>query len=407
MSYLYNLLIYFYGILFKLFSLKNEKAKLRLEGLVNWEESNTPQGDIQNAIWIHCASLGEFEQARPIIEEIKKNYSDERIMLSFFSASGYENQKDYSLADFICYMPFDTKKNAREFIKKFKPKMALFIKYEFWPNFINELHHNKIKIYSVASIFREDQYFFKWYGTYFLNALRKIDKFLVQNSESKALLKQHGINNSYIIGDTRFDRVLKLKTLELENDLLNSIELERFTLVAGSTWAKDEEYLAEFWRNNPIIRIIIAPHEFGERYKQKLSKTFETAKIAFLSEQKYNLKNADIIVIDTMGLLSKIYRFADVAYVGGGFGVGIHNILEAAVYSKPVIFGPKYQKFNEAVELINEKGAFSVGGMESLDRVLIRLIKDKEFRNTTGGIAGNYVENKSGVALKAIEHIFN
>ena len=316
-------------------------------------------------IWFHAASLGEFEQGRPLIEKIRAKYPDYGILLTFFSPSGYEVRKNYRGADVVCYLPFDKPRNVKKFLDIANPCMAFFIKYEFWKNYLDELHKRRIPVYSVSSIFRRGQVFFKWYGGTYRHVLRNFDHLFVQNERSKRYLGKIGINRVTVVGDTRFDRVLQIREEAKELPLVKLFKNDTMTFIAGSSWQPDEDLFIEYFNNHPEVKLII----------------------------------------DCFGLLSSIYRYGEIAYVGGGFGVGIHNTLEAAVYGIPVIFGPKYQKFMEATQLIEAKGAFSIKNYEELKELLDRMLTDEKFLRETGTNAGYYVTSNAGATDKILSMI--
>ena len=319
-------------------------------------------------VWFHAASLGEFEQGRPLIEEIRRRHPDKRILLTFFSPSGYEVRKHYDGADIVCYLPFDKPRNVRKFLDLARPSMAFFIKYEFWKNYLDELKRRGIPAYSVSSVFRKDQVFFKWYGTLYRKVLQDFTRLYVQNELSKRYLAKIGIDRVTIVGDTRFDRVLDIMRQAKELPLLESFKGDSPVIVAGSSWQPDEDLLIEYFNTHPGFKLIIAPH-----------------------------------VIDELHLVEISY--GEIAYVGGGFGAGIHNILEAAVYGMPVIFGPKYQKFVEARELIEARGAFPVTDYASLSGLLDRLRSDGPFLQSSGETARRYVHGHAGATLRVLEDI--
>ncbi len=344
-------------------------------------------------IWFHAASLGEFEQGRPVMEQLKKENPETKILLTFFSPSGYEIRKNYTGVDVISYLPLDTKASARRFVKLVNPLKAVFIKYEFWPNYILELQKANVPVYSISAIFRPSQVFFKGYGGWYRNLLKSFAHIFVQDKNSLKLLADNGFSNVSVAGDTRFDRVADLaqqaKTIQLIEAFVKDADK---VIVAGSTWPKDEELLVRYLKLHPDIKLILVPHEIHQAHIMGISKLLDGKFVRYTELNEQNVLTTNCIVVDTIGMLSSIYRYANVAYIGGGFGVGIHNTLEAAVWNVPVVFGPNYQKFREARELIAIGGAFSIQHYELLEAQFDSLLKDKK----AGKTAGNYVKNNTG-----------
>jgi len=354
-------------------------------------------------VWFHAASLGEFEQGRPVIEQLKRDKPETKILLTFFSPSGYEVRKNYAGADIVSYLPLDTPINANHFVKLVKPSKAIFIKYEFWPNYLLALQNENIPVISISSIFRPDQVFFKGYGKWYKKLLLTFQHIFVQDKFSKELLQANGIKNVTVAGDTRFDRVYDLyqqaKQLPLIEEFVKGVER---VIVAGSTWPKDEELLVQYLRLHPEVKLIMAPHEVHNSHIIEISKLLDGKFVRYSDANASNVKSTNCLVVDIIGILSSIYRYANVTYIGGGFGVGIHNTLEAAVYGVPVVFGTNYQKFREARELIAIGGAFSVSNYVTLEAQLDLLLKD----NSAGKIAGEYVKSNTGATemiLKQLE----
>lgn len=362
-------------------------------------------------IWFHAASLGEFEQGRPIIEAIKKKHPAYKILLTFFSPSGYEVRHNYELADIVCYLPLDRKRKVRKFLSLIKPKCAIFIKYEFWYNFIHELKKQDIPVYSVSSIFRKKQPFFKWYGGGMRKMLTWYERICVQDEKSKKLLESIDIKNVTICGDTRFDRVIEIEQQAKGIDLFNLFTQKRkadqdeIMLVAGSSWPKDENVFIPYFNKNLHTRLIIAPHEINEAKLKYIEENLKRPSIRFSHATKDNIQNYDCVIIDNFGLLSRIYRYADIAYIGGGFGVGIHNIIEAAVYGVPVIFGPNFKKFKEAVDLIEAGGAYSIKNEEAFTAIMDEFVQYQSTLNAAGNNAGNYVRSHAGAVSKVLDII--
>lgn len=356
-------------------------------------------------IWFHAASLGEFEQGRPMIESIKKNHPEYKILLTFFSPSGYEVRKHYEGADIVCYLPFDKPRNVRKFLDLAKPCMAFFIKYEFWKNFLDELHRRNIPTYSISSIFRKDQIFFKWYGGLYRDVLKDFTCLYVQNDASKRFLAKIGVDNVKVVGDTRFDRVLEIKKQAKQLPLIEAFKKDKITIVAGSSWQPDEDLFIKYFNEHKEVKLIIAPHVIDELHLVEIIKKLKRPYVRYTKANEQNINNADCIIIDCFGLLSSIYRYGELAYIGGGFGVGIHNILEAAVYGIPVVFGPNYEKFKEAKELIANKGAHCIHNYEELNKLFNQFLADDKFLKTTGDIAGSYVFNNAGASEKILKDL--
>lgn len=398
---MYNFLIFLYASVVRLLALFKKKPRLMVEG--HKEVFAKLEANIdRNAkyIWIHAASLGEFEQARPVIERIKENHPEYKILLTFFSPSGYEVRKDYELADLVCYLPFDLKKNVHKFVELANPAMAIFIKYEFWKNYISELRHKSIPTYIVSAIFRENQIFFKWYGKSMQAVLRDYTALCVQDEASKDLLKTIGVTNVHVCGDTRFDRVIKIKNEAKKLPLLDGFTMAEDgskikTLVVGSSWPKDEDIIVPYFESTPSIKLIIAPHEIHEAHLMYIESQVKRTCIRYSQATPENIANYDCIIIDCFGLLSSIYGYGEVAYVGGGFGVGIHNVLEAAVYNMPVVFGPNFKKFREARELLEQGGGYSVHDYLSFKGLMDDFLDYPDTLRTVGEQAGNYVESNA------------
>ena len=323
-------------------------------------------------------------------------------MLTFFSPSGYEVRKNYRGADIVCYLPFDKPRNVRKFLDLVNPCMAFFIKYEFWKNYLDELHKRRIPVYSVSSIFRRGQIFFKWYGGTYRNVLRNFDHIFVQNECSKRYLAKIGINRVTVVGDTRFDRVLQIREEAKDLPLVELFKNNTMTFVAGSSWQPDEDLFIEYFNQHPEVKLIIAPHVIDENHLVEIIRKLKRPYVRYTRADEKNVRKADCLIIDCFGLLSSIYRYGEIAYIGGGFGVGIHNTLEAAVYGIPVIFGPKYQKFQEAVQLLEAKGGFSVKSYEELKALLDRMLEDESFLRETGTNAGTYVTGNAGATDKVL-----
>lgn len=358
-------------------------------------------------IWFHAASLGEFEQGRPLIEHLRETHPEYKILLTFFSPSGYEVRKNYEGADIICYLPLDTIRNARRFLRAVKPVMAFFIKYEFWYNYLHILQHRGVPTYSVSSIFRPDQIFFQWYGRQYGRVLKCFTHFFVQNMESKALLAKLGITDVDVVGDTRFDRVLQIKEASKQLPIV-----EQFTahaqkvFVAGSSWLPDEDIFIKYFDIHKDWKLIIAPHVISEEH---LSQIFELLKgrrvVRYTEATEDNVKDAEVLIIDCFGLLSSIYHYGTVSYVGGGFGVGIHNVLEAAVWDIPVVFGPNNKHFQEAQGLMLVQGGFEIKDYQSFRDLMMRFETDAFFLQNAGENAGAFVKSRAGATAKVMENV--
>ena len=422
---MYSLIIGFYAMIVRLISPFHKKAGLMVRGQKQTFDILRKQIDPQaRYIWFHVASLGEFEQGRPLIEKVREQYPEYKILLTFFSPSGYEVRKNYPGADVICYLPFDFYRNAKKFIKLANPEIAIFIKYEFWQNYLNQLRKNNIATYIVSAIFRPKQIFFKWYGAGYRSVLKSFDWLFVQDQESIDLLNKYNITNASISGDTRFDRVAEVfeqkKSFDIIEKFLNTepqrensekdsekIPEKDVTLVIGSSWPKDEEIYIPYFNNHPAVKLIIAPHEINEEHLQYITSRLERPYAFYSKVTADEIKNIDCLIIDNFGMLSSIYRYGDIAYIGGGFGSGIHNILEAAVYGIPVIFGPNHKKFKEASDLIAHHGAFSVQNRDSFEQKMNELLSYGEILNNAGKNAGEYVQNNIGATKIILEKIFH
>ncbi len=407
MQLLYAASIRIYWICIIIACLFNEKARLWVRGRKNIFGQMDEKVKSGPVIWFHAASLGEFEQGRPLIEEIRKRYPEYKILITFFSPSGYEIRKNYQGADFIFYLPLDTRHNAVRFVQTVKPSMAIFIKYEFWYNYLSVLKSYKIPVYLVSGIFRQQQVFFRWYGAWFRRLLANFSHLFVQTQESEALLRMINIGNVTVSGDTRFDRVKQISMQAREIEVASVFKNDQVCLVAGSTWPKDEALLIKYFNQPQIMsKLILVPHEIDEPHIQHIISQLKKPFVRFSTAGKDDIADRQVLIIDNIGMLSSLYRYGEIAYLGGGFGKGIHNILEAAVYGLPVMFGPNYAKFNEAVELLRLGGAFSINSYESLQATLDRLLNNPEERKQTGAIAGNYISNNTGATQMIINCIF-
>ena len=387
-------------------ALFNHKIKLFVDGRKEvFKEIEVLRN--QNTIWFHAASLGEFEQARPIIEEVKNNYKNYKILVTFFSPSGYEIRKNYNLADVICYLPLDSNSNAKKFVEIVNPKMAIFVKYEFWPNFLKELKNKNSTTILISGILREKQVFFKWYGQFMRNALNSFDHFFVQDKNSKKLLESINFKNVTIAGDTRFDRVSRILTQDNSIDFINEFKENKYTIVAGSTWIQDEELIVDYINNHASAeeKFIIAPHNIKTDAILELQNSIEKATILYSKKENKELTNYQVFIIDTIGILTKIYAAADIAYVGGGLKTGLHNILEPATFGIPVVIGDKYDKFKEAVDLVAAKGCISISNQKEFSEVLLKLKTDPDFRKESGAINSNYIQENIGATKKIMNYL--
>lgn len=457
---MYNIAIYIYLIGVAIGSLFNKKIKKMWRGEREAVDLLKEKVDpTAKYVWFHAASLGEFEQGRPLIEQLKATHPEYKILLTFFSPSGYEVRKNYEGADIVCYLPLDTIRNARRFLRAVHPVMAFFIKYEFWYNYLHILRHRGVPVYSVSSIFRPGQVFFKWYGRNYAKVLHCITHFFVQNEVSLQLLKGIGIDEATVVGDTRFDRVLQIKEQAKElpiveafkgingkgeackdelsengckrdlsedacKDNLSEDACKRVlsenackgdlsengckealsengckgckVFVAGSSWQPDEDIFIRFFNDHPDWKLIIAPHVIGEDHLAYILDKLQMKAVRYTQATEQSAAEARCLIIDCFGLLSTIYRYGEIAYVGGGFGVGIHNVPEAAVWGVPVLFGPNNKRFQEAQDLLACKGSFEVTDYDSFNTIISRLISDDKFRHQCGEASANYVKSRSG-----------
>lgn len=417
---IYNIVIYFVLCGIAIASLFNEKVRKMWRGEREAFKILKQKVD-PNAkyIWFHAASLGEFEQGRPLMERIRKDYPQYKILLTFYSPSGYEVRKNYEGADIICYMPVDTRLNAIRFLRLVRPVMAFFIKYEFWSNFLHILKHRNIPTYSVSSIFREDQVFFKWYGRSYAGVLKCFTRFFVQNEESKRLLEGIGITAVDVVGDTRFDRVLQIKEAAKQLPICEAFRTgvassqsadvphhDFKVFVAGSSWPPDENIFIPFFNEHKDWRLLIAPHVIAEEHLKLIFSLIKGKKVVrYTQTTPEEAAEADVLIIDCFGLLSSMYNYGDVAYIGGGFGVGIHNTLEAAVWNMPVIFGPNNKKFQEAQGLLKSGGGFEINTYEDFSGLMSSLMNDETFMKQAGDKAGAFVAHLAGATDKVLASV--
>lgn len=410
MILLYNISIFFYNIFVRIASLFNEKARLFVKGRRGWQANLRAKAD-ENAryIWFHCASLGEFEQGRPVIEQVKKQFPGYKIALTFFSPSGYEIRKNYQQADVVAYLPLDTKRNATAFLDILKPEKAFFVKYEFWYHFMKQLNTREIPLYIVSAIFRENQQFFRntpW-GKWYRKMLYGVEHFFVQNEKSGELLKGIGIGKFTISGDTRFDRVAEIASGAKQFPIVEKFRGDSLLVVAGSTWKPDEELLAEFINNHDDIKFIIAPHEVSASNINRIHQLLKKPAVLFSRAEKTDINSQQVLIIDSIGILSSLYQYGSIAYIGGGFGVGIHNILEAATFGMPVVFGPNYKKFKEAVDLKSEGGAFPIVNYNQLNDIFTRFLSSAGDLQNASATCKKYVEKNTGSTKLIIKKVFN
>ena len=421
---IYNLIIYLYLFGVAVYSRFNEKVRKMWHGeraaFAVLKEKVDPQAKY---VWFHAASLGEFEQGRPLMEQLRRNHPEYKILLTFFSPSGYEVRKDYTVADIICYLPLDTPINAIRFLRLVRPVMAFFIKYEFWYNYLHILKHRKVPVYSVSSIFRPDQVFFRWYGRQYGRVLNCFTHFFVQNELSRELLAKIGITCVSVTGDTRFDRVLQIKEeakqlpvveefIRGRGNTADNPPMPPKVFVAGSSWPPDEEIFIRYFREHPEWKLVIAPHVIGEDHLNQIEQKLEgwhVERYTASSSQTPPPSDAlgQALIIDCFGKLSSIYRYADVAYIGGGFGVGIHNTVEAAVWGVPVIFGPENKKFQEAQELKACGGGMEISSFEDFAKLMDTFNANPSKIAEAGRAAGNYVSQKAGATSQILHHAFN
>lgn len=408
MLFLYNFIITIADFFLKIIALFSPKMKLFVSGRKSVFSTLSQKINANDkTIWFHSASLGEYEQGLPVIEKIKEKYPSHKIVLTFFSPSGYEVRKNNTVADTTVYLPMDTKKNAEKFIKLVHPEMAFFIKYEYWPNYLNELKKLNTPTYLISGIFREDQLFFKWYGQFYRNALNTFTHFFVQNEASKELLLQLRKTNVSVSGDTRFDRVAAILEKDNTLDFISQFKNNTLTVVIGSSWPKDEELLIDYINSNTHdVKFIIAPHNIKNEQIQQLKSRINKKTVLFSDKESKNLADFDVFIIDTIGILTKIYSYADIAYVGGGFGnPGVHNILEPATFGVPIIIGPNFSHFAEATDLVHLKGCISVTNSRELTDTFETLITDEIIRKKKGGICSEFVNKNKGATQLILENI--
>jgi 3-deoxy-D-manno-octulosonic-acid transferase len=410
MSFFYSFGIVLYGLFIRFASLFNKKADRWIQGRKNIipeltlaVRNSSLKRDQRKLAWFHCASLGEFEQGRPLMEAFRTQHPDFIILLTFFSPSGYEMRKNYPGADLIFYLPLDTQRNARSFLEIVNPDIVFFVKYEFWFNYLRLMQKTRTPHYLVSAIFRADQHFFKWYGDWPRSILKGFTHIFVQNEYSKELLEFVGISHVTVSGDTRFDRVTEIASQHKDFPLINRFMSNEIILIAGSTWPPDEEYLVRYMdENRGLCKLIIAPHEIKEQAIQSLLDQFENTAIRYSQAEIPDLTRYRVLIIDSVGMLSQLYRYGDIAYIGGGFGTGIHNSLEAAVYGMPVLFGPTFHKFQEAIDLVELKGAFVIHNYNDLEKRIKSFLQTPAKLKDAASITRNYVVTRKGATQRIL-----
>ncbi|MFT5754095.1 MAG: 3-deoxy-D-manno-octulosonic-acid transferase [Flavobacterium sp.] len=407
---IYNFITLLASQIVQLIALFNPKMKLFVEGrksVFSTLQSKIDSND--KTIWFHAASLGEYEQGLPVIEKIKEKFPSHKIIVTFFSPSGYEVRKNNTVADVTVYLPLDTKSNSKQFLDLVHPELVFFIKYEYWPNYLNELKKRTIKTYLISGILRENQAFFKWYGSFYRKALETFDYFFVQNESSKKLLQSIGFTNVKVSGDTRFDRVVSILERDNSLDFIEDFKDKKTTIVMGSSWPKDESLLVDYInKSSENVKFIIAPHIIKQDQIQELKNSIKKKTILFSEKENHNLLEFSVLIIDTIGILTKIYAYADIAYVGGGFGkTGIHNILEPATFGIPIVIGSNYSNFAEAIALVNIEGCVSIQNQTQLNEALNLLLQNEDERFEKGHICSTFVQMNKGATAVIMSHILN
>ena len=396
------------SLVLKVIALFNHKIKLGVKGRANTFNSlknEINKGD--KTLWFHCASLGEYEQGLPVFNVLRKDYPKHKIVLTFFSPSGYEIRKNAPFADVVVYLPLDTKSNAKQFIKLVNPELTVFVKYEIWPNYLNEIKKNGLRAVLISAVFRKDQSFFKWYGTQTKQALFAFEHIFTQNEASKNLLESIGYKNATVSGDTRFDRVLNQLQIDNTLDFIETFKHDKLCIVIGSSWPEDEAILVPYINQcKHDVKFIIAPHNIKAKQIEGLKQSLQKETVLFSNKENYNLKDSQVFIVDTIGFLSKIYSYANIAYVGGAMGTtGLHNILEPAVFGVPIIIGSNHKKFPEAQAMIDHSNVFSVNDYTSLKNKLDLLIDNKTVREETGEKSFNFVKEKEGAVIQIVKFL--
>lgn len=408
MHFVYNLIIILLQRVLPVTTLFSKKMGLFVRGRKNiFKELEAKLDKGKPLIWIHAASLGEYEQAVPVMEALQNRYSNHQLLISFFSPSGYEIKKDNAFAKATTYLPLDTPANARKFVHIVQPEMTFFVKYEFWPNYLKELHAQNCTTYLLSGVFREQQAFFKWYGKWMIKSLHTFEYFFLQNKASSLALKQLGLGNQVVSGDTRFDRVAQQIEVDNSIDFIEEFTQNSLCVVCGSTWSVGESAITSFMNNTEgIAKVVIAPHEIRADRISKLKQSLKVKTVLYSEREGKDLKEYDVLILDTIGLLTKVYSYADVAYVGGALGgTGLHNILEPATFGIPIITGPYIDKFPEAIRLRKLAGLYTVQDAKELERILSKLLIDKKLRSQTGMIAGHFINNNTGATSSVMEYI--
>jgi 3-deoxy-D-manno-octulosonic-acid transferase len=408
MSFIYNFILLFASQLLKILALFSPKLNLFVQGRKSVFEilKNNIQ-EFDKTIWFHAASLGEYEQGLPVIEKVKQKYPNHKIIITFFSPSGYEVRKNNTVADVTVYLPLDTISNAKQFLKVVHPEMVFFIKYEFWPNYLKELRNQNIKTYLISGVFRKNQAFFKWYGRFYRKALKTFTYFFVQNETSKKLLQSIGFENVKISGDTRFDRVVAILEKDNTLDFIEQFKNNQTTIVIGSSWPKDEELLVNFINQAADnVKFIIAPHNIKAEQIKNIKSQITKSSVLFSEKSNIDLSSFNVFVIDTIGILTKIYSYADIAYVGGGFGnPGVHNLLEPATFGIPIVIGPNYSHFSEAIALVGLEGCVSIKNQSELNDAFNLLLQNEEERVEKGHICSTFVQMNKGATTHILSNI--
>lgn len=410
MLFLYNLLVILASLVLKFLAFFSPKLKLFVEGRAHvFEELESKISSHDKVIWFHAASLGEYEQGLPVMEAMKEAYPNHKLVLTFFSPSGYEVRKNNTIAHVTVYLPLDTKSNAQKFIQSIHPEKVFFIKYEFWPNYLNELKKQNISTFLLSGIFRKNQVFFKWYGGFYRKALTAFDYFFVQNESSKHLIQNLGLLNVTVAGDTRFDRVVAILQRDNTLDFINHFKNDKTTIVIGSSWAKDESLWVQYINNSTNdVKFIIAPHAIKSEQILSLKEQLSKSCILFSERERKDLSTYQVFIVDTIGILTKIYSYADIAYVGGGFGSpGVHNILEPATFGVPIIIGPNYNHFAEATALVNLGGCISIATQNELDQAVTLLLHNVDERHEKGHICETFVQMNKGATATIVNYVKN
>jgi 3-deoxy-D-manno-octulosonic-acid transferase len=411
MRILYSVFICCYGLLIRFAALFNTKAGLWQEGrrglFINLEAAlKKVDRQVNPVIWFHAASLGEFEQGRPVIEACRKRWPEKKILLTFYSPSGYEVRKNYDVADFVFYLPLDLPGNARKFLSVVRPESVFFIKYDFWYNYLKTIYDQHIPLYFISGLFRQEQHFFKWYGAWFRKHLRFVSRFFLQNRESEELLKKIGIHKVTVTGDTRFDRVFSIAAQQITMPLVGNFCAGKKVFIAGSCWEPDEAiFMPLIHKPGQDLKYIIAPHDSSPGRIRFIREHIQKRVVCYSELNVDNAGTADVLLVDSVGILSQLYRYADVAFIGGGFGNGIHNIQEPVTFGVPVLFGPNYHKFKEAADLIEAGGAFSISSSDELIQKTAEITGNEQVHNYMSAICRNYVEENRGATEKVMQFL--